>query len=65
MVAVHQWSTEVLHCNWMPDDPSPFVQDKAVVIEMRTGEEWPQVVNFIFLGLHYKTITSGTDNKQM
>jgi hypothetical protein len=36
----------------MPDDPSPFVQDKAVVTEMRTGEEWPKVVNFILLGLH-------------
>lgn len=44
-------SIELLCCNWMPDDPTPFVQDKAVVAEVRAGEERPQVIDLILLGL--------------
>jgi hypothetical protein len=35
----------------MPDDPTPFIQDEAVVLEVHAREERLQVVDLILLGL--------------
>ena len=35
----------------MPDDPTPFIQNEAVVPEVGTGEERLQIVDLILLGL--------------
>jgi len=35
----------------MPDDPTPFIQNEAVVPEVCAGEERFQIVDLVFLGL--------------
>jgi hypothetical protein len=36
---------------WMPNDPTPLIQNEAVVPEARAGEERLQIVDLVFLGL--------------
>lgn len=44
-------SSQLLLRQWMPDDPTPFIQKEAVVPEARAGEERLQIVDLVFLGL--------------
>jgi hypothetical protein len=46
-----QEESQLLFCQWMPDDPTPFIQKEAVVPEVRAGEERLQIIDLILLGL--------------
>ena len=46
-----QEESQLLFRQWMPDDPTPFIQNEAVVPEVGAGEERLQIVDLILLGL--------------
>lgn len=47
-------SSQLLLRQWMPDDPTPLIQNEAVVPEARAGEERLQIVDLVFLSLGHR-----------
>lgn len=43
--------SQLLFHQWMPDDPTPFIQKEAVVPKVGAGEERLQIVDLVLLGL--------------